>query len=894
MRSMSWLDAARHRWRLLFDRQRLREEMEEELQFHLALDAMQASPDEDVRESRRRFGHLPIIREDRRRASGLALLDRIGQDATYAIRQLRRAPGFTIAVALTLSLGVGANATMFAVIDRLMLRAPEGITGPDRVVEFRSVQVRRDGRVDSAVAFAYPSYMEFRAMSDVFASVSAVRGPIDLSVDRGVTASIARGSLVADDYFQVLGVRPARGRFFSTDETREPGGDAVVVISNDHWRRRFAGATDIVGRTLLLQGHPYTVIGVAPRGFSGHTLDATDVWLPLATATTLERGGTQWVSERGSRFYRVIARLQPGTTRERATARISVGWTAWNIRPDRPATSAPPRVHFTSLIPAEYAARPEHRVAKLLAVVAGLLLVITCANVANLLLARALARRREIGVRLALGVSRSRLASLFVMDAVLLALLGSVGALVVAWWATPVVRTMLMAGTVVAPWSMDARLVAFTVAIAVVSGAVAGIVPAMQASAPSLLGALRQGARDGTVHRSRTRMVLLVAQGALCIALLAGTGLFVRSLQRIDAQHLGLDLDRVLVADYHARRGSESPERVREVYRQMTTRALAVPGVESASLSVGVPFEGQYALPLAIPGHDSIPGMQRGHAPFLYAVTPTFFRTLGTRIVAGRGLTDLDDVGAHVAVVNATMARLIWPKGDAIGQCFKIVLRSPTADCVRVIGIVEDVRRDALIEPEPWAQYYVPLGQAPRPLSELTLLIRATNPDRVRPLLHRALQGTHDDLPYVKVRSLREAVSRELRPWRLGFSMFALFGGLALVVAAVGTYSVMQFSVTQRVPEIGIRMALGARRGNVIRLFAREAVRISALAGLGGVAVVLLAGPLVSELLFETSPRDPLVIGAVVLILMASAIAATLLPAWRATRVDPVTALRAD
>lgn len=891
---MSWVDAARHHWRLLFNRRRMREEMEEELRFHIELDADHAPSTEAIRDSRLRFGHVPVIREDRRRASGLAFLDRVAQDAAYATRQLRRAPGFTLAVALTVSLGVGANATMFAVIDRVMLRSPEGIAEPDRVVEFRSVQVRRDGRVDSSIAFAYPSYTEFRDMHDVFAGVTAVRGPDDLSVDHGAAASTARGSLVADYYFRVLGVRPARGRFFASEETREPAGQSVVVISHDYWQRRFAGAADVVGQTLLLRDHPYTVIGVAPRGFSGHTLDATDVWLPLAMANTLDRGSTTWVTERGSRFYRVIARLQPGVTRERAAARISLGWTAWNIRPERPATSPPPRVHFTSLIPAENAARPEHRVAKLLALVAGLLLVITCANVANLLLARALARRREIGVRLALGVSRGRLAALFVMDAVLLALLGSIGALLLAWWATPIVRTTLMAGTNVAPWSIDARLVGFTVTIALLSGAIAGIVPAVQASAPSLLSALRQGARDGAVHRSRTRVALLVAQGALCIALLAGTGLFVRSLHRIGSQHLGLDLDRVLVADYQARRGSESSEAVHDVYRQMMARALATPGVESASLSVGVPFEGQYALPLAIPGHDSIPGMERWRSPFLYAVTPTFFRTMGTQILAGRGLTDMDDRGAHVALVNATMAKMIWPAGDAIGQCFKIVLRSPTADCIRVIGIAEDVRRDALIEAEPWAQYYVPLGQAPRPLSELTLLVRAGNPDRVRPVLHRELQGIREDLPYVKVRSLREAVSRELRPWRLGLSMFALFGGLALIVAAVGTYSVMQFSVTQRVPEIGIRMALGAHRGSIVRLFALEAVRISALAGLGGVAVVLLAGPFVSGLLFETSPRDPIVIGAVVLILMASAIAATLLPAWRATRVDPVMALRAD
>jgi predicted permease len=891
---MSWIDAARHRLRVLVDRRRLQDEMDEELRFHLELDAANARSSGEIRDARRRFGHLPVIREDRRRESGLSVFDRVRQDAQYAIRQLRLAPGFTIAVVLTLSLGVGANATMFAVVDRVMLRAPAGIVEPDRVVEFRSIRQMRDSTADTSSAFSYPSYAEFRAMTGVFSNVTAVRGPDDIAVDRGPSASTARGSQVADAYFQVLGIRPVLGRFFAAEETREPAGQTVAVLSFDYWQRHFAGATDVVGRMLVLQGHPYTVIGVAPRGISGHTLQATDVWVPLAAATRLDRGNDSWASDRGSRFYRVIGRLQPGIPRERALAQISIGWTTWNIRPERPTTSPPPRVYLTSLIPAENTARPEHRVTRLLAVVAGLLLLITCANVANLLLARALARRREIAVRLALGVSRARLASLFVIDATLLALMGGAGALLMAWWATPVVRTMLMAGTEVAPWSIDARLIVFTIAVALVAGAVAGIIPAVQASRPSLLGALRQGSREGTVHRSRTRVGLLIAQGALCVALLGGTGLFVRSLQQIGAQHLGLDLERVLVADYQTRRGTQSRERMREVYDEMMARALSLPGVESASLSVGVPLEGQYALPLAIPGHDSIPGMERGRAPFLYAVTPMFFRTMGTRLLAGRGFTGTDDTGPAVAVVNATMARLIWPNGDAIGQCFKIQLRAPTPDCIRVIGIAEDARRDALIEAEPWAQYYVPLGQAPGPLSELTLLVRASDPGGVRGALHRVVQGIRDDLPYVKVRSLREAVDPELRPWRLGLSMFSLFGGLALIVAAVGTYSVMQFNVTQRLSEIGIRMALGAGRTNVLRMIAAEALRISALAALGGVAVILLAGPLVAGLLFRTSPRDPLVISAVVLVLMASALIATLIPAWRATTVDPVTALRAE
>jgi predicted permease len=485
---------------------------------------------------------------------------------------------------------------------------------------------------------------------------------------------------------------------------------------------------------------------------------------------------------------------------------------------------------------------------------------------------------------------------LILADAVLLALLGGVAALVVAWWGIPLVRSMLFAGTRTGPWAIDGRIVAFTIVAALAAGLLAGIVPAVQASRPSLLGALRQGAREGVVHRSRTRLALLVAQGALSVALLAGTGFFVRSLQRIGEEHLGLDLRNVLVADFHNRRSGYSPELVRETFFEMRERAVAMPGVESASLTVGVPFEGQYALPLRIPGHDSIPGFERGYAPFLYAVTPDIFRTMGTRIIAGRGLTDADDRAdaPAVAVVSAQMARLIWPSGDAIGQCFKIELRSPTPDCTQVVGISEDTRREALLETTPPAIYWVPLAQAPRPLSELTLLVRAAAPAQVRGPLARALQAVRPDMPYVNIRTLEEVVAPELRPWRLGAAVFALFGALALVVAGVGTYSVMQFSVSQRLHELGVRIALGARRGHLVRMVTAESLRIGLFASVAGVTMVLAAGPLVASLLYETSARDPIVLGAVVLVLMVSGVAATLLPAWRATRVDPVMTLKAE
>jgi predicted permease len=892
---MSLIDAARHRFRLFLGRRRLTEEMDEEIRFHLDLEAMQQDGPDRARAARRRLGNLTALRQDRREAAGLAVLDRVGQDAGYALRQLIRQPGFTAAVTLTLALGIGANATMFAIVDRVMLRAPEGIGAPDRVIELRHWTERRNGTRDSSSAVSYPSFVEFRAMSDVFARVTAVRGPLDVAVGRGPEASNARAAIVGGDYFGTLGVRPALGRFFAYEETHERGGVPVVVLGHSYWQRHFNGARDVVGRTLLVDTTTYTVIGVTPAAFAGHTLSEIDFWLAMPASTSLLFGGIDWATTRNTRWLQIFARLHGDVTPAQALARVGVGWTAWNIRPERPGAVAP-HPYFVSLIPAESRVLPEHRVARLLVGVAALLLLITCANVANLLLARALSRRREIAIRLALGVSRARLTTLLLADAMLLALLGGAAALVVAWWGIPLVRSVLFAGTRTGHWAIDGRIVAFTMLVALAAGVLAGIVPALQAGRLSLLGGLRQGAREGAVHRSRTRFALLVAQGALSVALLAGTGFFVRSLQRIGQEHLGLDLDRVLVADFHHRRSGFSPALEREMFFAMRERALAIPGVESASLTVGVPFEGQYALPLRIPGHDSIPGFERGHAPFLYAVTPDVFRTMGTRIIAGRGLTEADDRAdaPAVAVVSAQMARLIWPGGGAIGQCFKIELRSPTPDCTQVVGISEDTRREALLEVTPPALYWVPLSQAPRPLSERTLLVRTASPGRVRHSLGRALQALRPDMPHVSVRALEDVVAPELRPWRLGAAVFGLFGVLALVVAAVGTYSVMQFSLSQRLHELGVRIALGARRGHLVRMVTGESVRIGLFASAAGVALVLITGPLVGSLLYRTSPRDPVVLAGVTLVLMVSGVAAALVPAWRATKVDPVTTLKAE
>jgi putative ABC transport system permease protein len=893
---MSWIDAGRHWFRTLFERDRLAREMDDEMRFHLDLEAMDqragGTLDADGA-ARRRFGHTPSVREARRDATGLALLDRVAQDATYAWRQLWRAPAFTIAVAMTLALGVGANATMFAIVDRIMLRAPEGITDAEQLVQLRHWRQLADGGIDSSESYSYPSYMELRGLTDVFQSVTAVRGPVDVAVERGPDAVNLRMALVGDAYFETLGGRPALGRFFRPDETREPEGAAVAVISHRLWQTRYGSDPNVLGRTFLAGPTTFMIVGVAPAGFTGYSLGRTDLWMPIAGAPGLRYGDTDWYNDRGTHWLAVFARLRADVPTEQAIARISTVWTAWNMRPG--TVRPPPTSFFASLVPARAASRPEYQVARLLGVVSLLLLVVTVANVANLLLARALSRRREVAIRLALGVSRARLGALFILDAALLALLGSAAAIALAWAGIPVVRSVIFAGTPTEQWGVDARVALFSLGIALVAGVLAGIVPAYQASRPALLESLRSGTREGSSYRSRTRGVLLVAQGALTIALLAGTGLFVRSLERIGEQRLGLDLHRVVVADFEHSGSGLSEADVRQLFYQFRDRARVLPGVESASLSVGVPLEGQYGLPISVAGLDSFPGMARGHAPFIYAVTPEFFTTMGTRLLAGRSFTEADDspLAPPVGIVNEKFVRHAWPNGDAIGQCFKIVLRYPTPDCIRVVGVVENMRENVTGD-EVIPQYFVPLSQAPGMLSELTLVARGADAHALGVAIGALGRSLRPDMPYVNIRTLEDAVAPELRPWRLGAAVFALFGVLALIVAAVGTYSVIQFGVSQRHHEIAVRIALGAQRRALARMVLAETLRNGAVAAVAGLVVVLAAGPLIRDHLFRTSPRDPLVLAVVIIVLLGSATLATLLPAWRATRVDPLTALKTE
>ena len=532
------------------------------------------------------------------------------------------------------------------------------------------------------------------------------------------------------------------------------------------------------------------------------------------------------------------------------------------------------------------------RIALWLGGVAAIVLLIACANVANLLLARSARRRREIAVRLALGVGRGRLARQLLTESLMLAVLGAAAGLVFARWGGIAFRVALLPGVTWPHSPVSANVLVVTVAITLVTGLLTGLAPAFQASRPDVVGSLKSGAREGTFRRTRTRSALLIAQAALSVVLLVGAGLFVRSLMRVAGQNMGFDARSVLLVDADLFSVDHSSEAIRSFYETALERVQHLPGVISAARATSVPFYSAMSTALHIPGRDSLPHVKDG-GPYVIRVTPGYFETMGTRVVHGRGFSDTDVKGApRVAVVGETMARMIWPGENAIGKCMQV--GGKTAPCTEVVGIAEDAHRSD-IHPVPVLQYYIPIAQTQTTGAGGVLFARVSGDPAAHIVAVRgAVQAIAPDLPFVNVRPLQSLIDPSIRPWRLGATMFAVFGALSLVIAAIGLYGVVTYDVSQRGHEFGVRMALGAQRTDVLRLVLLDGVRLAAVGIALGALVALALSRFVAPLLFETSPRDPIVFGTVVLVLLTVAVTASLLPGRRATRVDPAEALRTE
>jgi predicted permease len=809
------------------------------------------------------------------------------QDLRYATRSLTRSPGLTIAAVLTLGLGIGANSAMFGVVDRLFFRPPAHVVQPDRMVRVNVTKTQPPFGTFTGRLADFPRYSELKDHARSLSAVAAYSG-ISFSMGRGLDARHVSGEAVSASFFPLTGVKPERGRFFTTDEDRK-GGAHVAVLSHEFWHAQYADDPSVLGKTLQLGAATYTVIGVVPSGFSGIELHQPDLWVPISVAgpenawpMVLECDGCFWMT--------TVARLAPGATAAQAASeatglyRSHVGRSS--DKSDSTAVVSMGSVHQALGPNADNSAK----LSLWLIAVCGAVLLIACANVANLLLARALQRRREIAVRVALGAGRGRLVRQLYAESALLAVLGLGAALLVTLWAGPLLRAALIPDA--APGRpLELRVFLFSAALALATSLLAGLAPALHAGVPDLSGALKSGNREGGVVRSATRSGLLVGQVALTFILLTGAGLFITSLHRVLGLRLGFDPDHLIVASVNLDPLGYKRAEINATYERLRERVVRLPGVTGASLSIGTPFQTSWATDLKVPGRDSIPHVPTG-GPYVSAVTPDYFRTMGSTIRRGRAFTKADNAGAQrVAVINESMARLIWPGEDPLGKTMKV-----GSDPVpfAVVGVVEDSRRESVTD-EVVVQYFVPLAQSDSVLRSgvSSLMIRTAGP--AAPLtgsIRREIQASSRDLPYPNIDPMPQLFADQLRPWRLGSSLFTLFGALGVLLAAIGLYGVLGYGVSQRTQEFGIRIALGAGRRRVLGLVLRQGLQLTLAAVALGVVGALVAGQAIASLLYGVSPHNPLVLLAVATILTCVTLLASYLPARRATRVDPMVALR--
>jgi predicted permease len=898
---MSAFDALRHRLRTVFRRAAWERDLDEEMQFHQELDEMQrrsagSSPEDARAAARRRLGSPTYHREETRHVTGLGWLVALAQDLRYVVRSLRREPAFTTFVVLTLALGIGANAAMFGVVDRLLLRGPQHVRDSGRIVRFYLTDHPAGMREYTSGTFGYVSYEALRAGTHSFEDL-AVYNHNEVILGRGAEARKLAASYASASFFPLLGVAPALGRFFTAEEDATTGARHVAVISDGLWKRQFAGDPQVLGQSIVIGDEPYTVIGVAPQGFTGAELRPVDLWLPMSVLGP--RVTQDWTHSWNSQWMKIIGRLKPGVTHEQAAAEA----TTVHRRADSDVSGSfgpQARLSVRPLRYDEQGAEPaEDAVSRWLVGVTLIVLLIACANVTNLLLARGVRRRREVTVRLALGVGRWRLARLLLAESMLLAVTGSLAGLAVAYVLASLLRRALLPAVAWTSPPVDGRVLGVAMAMACSVGLVVGLVPALRATRADVSSGLKAGVRESGGRRSRLRTVLTVAQAALSVVLLVGAGLFVRSLWNVRSLDLGIEPERVLaveiqwpglgrIADTVARNRERT--RRKAFYATALERVRALPGVETAALTVGMPFRMQFSVKVRLPGQDSLPRTPGG-TPGINAVTSQYFATMGTRLLRGRAFTAADRAGSErVAIVNSTMARTLWPGQDPIGECLMI----QDLPCARIVGIVVDTRRFSLREP-PHMQYYVPMGQE-QGFGGTLLLVRPARgaPAAFATTVRNTLFGLDSDLPYVDTQPVQDLIDPQVRPWTLGASVFGFAGLLALLVAAVGLYSLLSYLVAQRTQEIGVRIALGARAERIMRLVVRESLATTLLGVAIGAALALVVGRFLQALLFDASPRDPTVFATVAAAMLLVAVAASVLPAWRANRVDPVEALRAE
>jgi predicted permease len=813
-------------------------------------------------------------------------MDTLLQDLRYALRTLVRTRSATLVSVSTVALGIGATTVVFSLINALLLR-PLPVAEPDGLVVVNETRRGATMVVSGESAFTYEHYLRYRdASCRIFSGLAAHRYS-EAALRTDGPAQVVNAVVTSGNYFEVLGVQPLLGSFYSADQDRGAGAEPVVVLGSRLWRKQFAGDRSVIGQTVYLNSRPFTVAGIAPPQFGGTMVGVVaDVWVPAAAYASTGVAGEG--AESGGIALSLFGRLNPGITPQMAGAALTVvGQQVLPKQAGIEVTGA--SVRPLTPVPAFMRGAVIGFMALLLAT-AGLVLLIAATNVAGILLARAAARRREVAIRLAIGASRTRIVRQLLTESVLLFMAGGAAGVLLAVWLADLLVAFLPSTPVptVLDISVDVRVLGFALALALATGVLFGLAPALQATRPDMVPALKESDAGTGARRTRLRSTFVVAQLAMSLLLLITAGLFVRTLQKALTADIGLDPDGVVIAGITLSPHGYNEERARIFYRLLLERLEAVPAIHSASLSMFAPLSGNVITHAVQLPDQPVDAQSSSRMANVGVVAPGYFETMRIPLLAGRPFTSADDAGAPpVVIVNQTMAERFWPGENPIGQHIRSAGRE-----LQVVGVARDGKYESYRD-QPLSFLYLPLEQNFE--ADMTVLVRSgADPAEALVTLQREVAALDPDIALKEAMPLPSRIGFSLFPQRLAAVMVGIFGLVGLLLAAIGIYGILAYQVAQRTREIGIRMALGARTTDIRRMFVRQGFTLTVV-GLGiGMAAAFALTRLLSSLLFEVGATDPVTFAAVAVVLTAVAVLASYLPARAATRVDPNVALRAE
>jgi len=895
---MRLLDRLRSWSRANMHRSRTESEMDAELKFHMeayANDLIRSGVprEEAMRHARLEFGGMERAKEECRDATGVTFLESLAQDIRYGLRMLRKSPAFTAVAVLTLALGIGANAAIFSIVNALVLR-PVPVYAPSEIISLAS----HEQAGLSSNGFSYPDFDDIRNQtSAVFRDLT---GGQPFAMDgfsmNGQNQSIWM-DFVTTNFFQVMGIQPALGTFFQPANGKIDGSDPVLVLSYSFWQSHLGADPNVVGRSVSINGHPVTVIGVAPKGFGGilPILD-TQGYSPIGMAAITADSPKDFLTDRKVVSIIVVGRLKSGASIGQAQSALAVvarrlsqqysdihKWDslqAFPIGPAGPVSSASDQAGIASI-------------AAFFLVLVGLVLVLVCLNIANLLLVRASGRQREMAVRAALGAGRGRLARQLLTESLLLALLGCVGGIFLGLGASRSVNSINFASAIplVFNVSFDWRVFAYAFGAALFTGILVGLTPAIRAARGDLTGLLHENPRTSTARRQRARSILVVAELSGSLMLLIIAGLFVRSLRSVERSDLGFDPDHVANLTVAPTEAGYNQAQAMSFLKQLLQQTRALPGVESASLAATIPM-GYYSHgdQLTIEGYQTPPGQQRPAAGY-NAVSPDYFRTMRMPLIQGRDFRDSDNESSPgVAIINQEMAKTYWPNQDPLGKHFAV--GKDTTHPIQIVGVVRNSQTHRLTG-QFFPYFYRPFAQSY--FNPVSIQLRTGLPSPTA--FHQTVDLIHSlapAMPVFDVQTMRQALDtlNGLLLYQIGAALTASLGALGLLLGLVGVYGVVSYAATQRTHEIGIRIALGAAPSQVLRMMLGQGIAVISAAVVLGALLADGIGRLARDLLSGVSPMDPLTYLSASALIALVALLACYVPARRAMRVDPMVALR--